>query len=112
MSQTAIVVQGFVRPDGTQQLDEKLSVPAARVQVIVQPLPDLSSDPVWQRMEAIWAGHAARGHVPRRAEDVELERRAFREEIEGEIQEAMRIQEESRRGREQAHSGQAPAASS
>ena len=112
MSQTAVIVQGVVKPDGTLQLDEKLNVPAGRVQIIVQPLPDLSSDPFWQRMEAIWAGQAARGHVPRSAEDVELERRAFREETEDEIQDAMRIQEESRRAREQAHSGQEPAASS
>ncbi len=49
MSQTAIIVQGIVMPDGTLQLDEKLNVPPGRVQVVVQPLPDLSSDPFWLR---------------------------------------------------------------
>jgi hypothetical protein len=103
MSQTAIVVQGIVRPDGTLQLDERLNVPAGRVQVVVQPLPDVSSDPFWQGMEAIWAGQAARGHVPRSAEDVEAERKAVRQEMEEEIQEAMRIQEDCRRSRDEAN---------
>ena len=108
MSQTAIVVQGIVKPDGTLQLDEKLNVPAGRVQVVVQPLPDLSSDPFWQSMQAIWAGQVARGHVPRSAEDVESERRAVRQEMEDEIQEAMRIQGECRRASDQANPAQEP----
>jgi hypothetical protein len=108
MSQTAIIVQGVVKPDGTLELDEKLNVPAGRVQVVVQPLPDLSSDPFWQTMEAIWARQAARGHVPRDEENVESQRRAIRQEIEEEIQEAMRIQEECRRSRDHAEPAQGP----
>jgi len=99
MSQTAIVVQGTVKADGTLELAEKLNVPAGRVQVIIQPLPDLSGDPFLQRMEAIWAGQRARGHVPRTVEEVEAERRAIREEMEEEIQETMRLQEEGRQAR-------------
>ena len=56
------------------KLDEKLNVPAGRVQVAVQPLPDLSRDVFWHRMEAIWASQAARGHIARRVEDVESKR--------------------------------------
>jgi hypothetical protein len=108
MSQTAIIVQGIVKPDGTLELDEKLTVQPGRVQVVVQPLPDLSSDPFWRGMEAIWAGQTARGHVPRSEEDVESERRAVRQEIEEEIQEAMRIQEECRLARDEASSAQEP----
>ena len=108
MSQTAIVVQGIVTPDGTLQIAEKLNLPAGRVQVVVQPLPDLASDPFWQSMEAIWAGQAARGHVPRAVEAIECERRAVRQEMEEEIQEAMRIQEECRQARDQANQAREP----
>jgi hypothetical protein len=108
MSQTAVVVQGTVKADGTLQLDEKLNVPTGRVQVVVQPLPDVSSDPFWRSMEAIWAGQAARGHVPRSVEDVESERKAARQEMEEEIQEAMRIQEECRRSRDEANAAKDP----
>jgi len=102
----AIVVQGVVRPDGTLQLAEKLTLPAGRVQVVVQPLPDLASDPFWQSMESIWTGQAARGHVPRTEEAVESERRTVREEIEEEIQDAMRIQDECRQARDRANPAQ------
>jgi hypothetical protein len=44
MSQTAVVVQGTVKADGILQLDEKLNVPAGRVQVVIEPLPDVSSE--------------------------------------------------------------------
>jgi hypothetical protein len=78
-----VIVEGILRPDGTLELSEKLSLPAGRVQVTVQPLPDLpADDPFWQRMQAIWAGLKARGHVARSAEQIEAERRTFREEWE------------------------------
>jgi hypothetical protein len=109
MSQTAIIVKGIVKSDGTLELDEKLTVPAGRVQVVIQPLPDLSSDPFWQRMEAIWAGQKARGHVPRSAEEVEAQRRALRDEIEDEIQESIRLQEECRKARGESQEKRKPA---
>jgi hypothetical protein len=109
MSQPAIIVKGIVKSDGTLELDEKLTVPAGRVQVVIQPLPDLSSDPFWQRMEAIWAGQKARGHVPRSAEEVEAQRRALRDEIEDEIQESIRLQEECRKARGESQEKRKPA---
>jgi hypothetical protein len=99
MSQTAIVVQGTIKPDGTLELAEKLNVPAGRVQVVIQPLPDLSGDPLLQRMEAIWAGQRARGHVPRSVEQVEAQRRALRDESEEEMQDILKLQEECRQAR-------------
>jgi hypothetical protein len=69
-----LVIEGTLRPDGTLELDEKIALPAGRVQVIVQPLPQLPpDDPFWQRMQAMWAAQKARGHVPRSAEEVERE---------------------------------------
>jgi len=102
MSQTAVVVQGIVKADGTLELAEKLNVPAGRVQVVIQPLPDVSSDTFLQRMETIWAGQLARGHVPRSVEEIEAERRAIREEMDEEIQQAIQLQEECRKSRGEA----------
>jgi hypothetical protein len=83
VSAQPVVVEGTLKPDGTLELDERPKLPPGRVQVIVQPLPELpADDPFWQRMKAIWADQKARGHVPRSAEQVEAERREFRREWE------------------------------
>jgi hypothetical protein len=97
-----VIVEGTLTADGTLVLDGKLNLAPGRVQVIVQPLPELPpDDPFWQRMRAIWDGQAARGHAPRSAEEVERARRSLREEMDREMHEAFRLQEESRRLRQQ-----------
>ena len=102
MSAPAIVLHGVVKADGTLEMADKVSLPAGKVQVTLQPLPDLpESDPFWQMMRTIWAGQQARGHVPRSVEEVEAERQQTREEWEERMREIDRIQEESRRLREQ-----------
>jgi hypothetical protein len=102
----AVVIQGTIRPDGTLELDEKPALPAGRVQITIVSLPDLPvDDPFWQRMRKIWEGQKVRGHVPRSAEEVEAERRRAREEMEEEIQDAIRLQEECRRARNEAEGG-------
>jgi len=81
MSLDGTVVQGTVKPDGTLELDERVNLAPGRVQVMVVPVPELpKDDPFWQRMEAIWADQARRGHVARTVEEVEAERQAVREE--------------------------------
>ena len=99
MSQNAIVVQGVVTADGTLELAEKLTVPAGRVQVVIQPLPDVAGDPFLQRMAAIWAGQRARGHVPRTREEIDAELRDLREDALAEIEAAERLHEECQRAR-------------
>jgi hypothetical protein len=37
ISTNAVIVQGVAKPDGTLEVSEKLSLPAARVQIVVQP---------------------------------------------------------------------------
>jgi len=108
MSQTETVMQGTVTPDGALVLADRLDLPPGRVRVVIQSLPDLADDPFWQRMEAIRAGQAARGHVPRSVEEVESDRRAMREEMEEEIQEALRLQEECRQARASGDSVEEP----
>jgi hypothetical protein len=97
-----ITLQGTVRADGTLKLDDLVAMPEGRVLVtvrpIVEPAPD---DPFWQRMEQIWAGQQARGHVPRTKEEIDADIKSMRDEAEDEIQETIRLQEECRRAREQ-----------
>jgi hypothetical protein len=100
MSNT-IVLQGVVKPDGTLELPEKITLPVGPVQVAVTPLPELpKDDPFWQMMQRIWDGQKARGHVPRPAEEVEAERRALREEWEERMQTIEHIQQDARKLRE------------
>lgn len=105
MSLPEVVVEGTLKPDGTLELDQKPSLPAGRVQVIVVPLPELpKDDPFWQRMQVIWGGQKARGFVPRSAEEVEAERRQVRDEWEERMQRLEQIRAEAeaiRRAREQ-----------
>jgi hypothetical protein len=102
MGPTERVIEGMIQPDGTLVLDEKPNLPAGRVQVMVQALPELpEGDPLWDMMKSIWAGQKARGHIPRSADEVEAERRETRESWEERQRAIERLQEESRRIREQ-----------
>jgi hypothetical protein len=103
VSATHVVVEGTLNPDGSLELDTKLSLPPGRVQLIVQPLPELpKDDPFWQMMERIWADRKAAELTPRSTEEVETQRRAIREDVDEEIEEAGRMQAESRRLRRDA----------
>ncbi len=78
---THVIVEGTLKPDGSLELDGKLNLPPGRVQLIVQPLPQLpKDDPFWQTMERIWAAQKARGHVPRGKEEIDAEIAAMRDE--------------------------------
>ena len=81
MNSVPVIVSGFVRQDGTLELEEKLSLPPGKVQISIQPVPELpSDDPFWQMMQKIWDGQKARGHAARSEEEVEAERRQVRED--------------------------------
>lgn len=100
MSTMVAVVTGVVRPDGTLELEEKLMLPAGPVQVTVVATPNLpTDDPFWQRMQTIWAGQKARGHVPRSVADVEAEKQAARDEWDERMRRLERIQAEAKAAR-------------
>lgn len=102
MSRNPIVVEGTIQPDGNLVLDAPTQLPPGRVQVILQVLPELpDGDPLWDMLKSIWAGQTARGQIPRAAEEVEAERRTARESWEERQQAIQRLQEESRRLRQQ-----------
>ncbi len=109
MSLHEVMIEGTIQADGTLQLDSKPSLPPGRVRVVLRP--EVESKPpqqlgadFFQMMEGIWAGQQARGHVPRRVEEVEVEREALRAEMDDELEAAIRLQEDCRRGRQQAES--------
>src|SRR5262245_34703359 len=106
MSNPSVIVEGTVREDGTLEVQEKVNLPAGKVQVTLVPVAELpEKDPFRQRMEAIWAGQKARGHVPRSVADVEAERQAMREEWDERMTEIARIQGEADRLRSQRPQG-------
>jgi hypothetical protein len=110
MNLQEIVVTGTLKSDGTLELDQKPNLPAGRVTVVLRPetagkSPRPLDDAFFQMMEEIWAEQKARGFVPRTVEEVEAERRQLRRESEAEIEAAIRLQEESRRLRQQAEGG-------
>jgi hypothetical protein len=103
MSTNTVVVQGVVKPDGTLEVEGKVPLPAGRVQVTVEPLSLTPADhPFWKLLQGIWAARQQAGLQPRSVEEVEAERRQFRDEVDEEIAEAGRLQDESRRLQEEA----------
>ena len=98
MQLSSIEIEGVVGDDGTLVIHEKLSLPPGPVRVTVQPRPEVNpaeqprsemtpAEQFWAGMHAIWAGQAARGHVPREKEEIDAEIAAFRDEMEEEMRE-------------------------
>ena len=103
MNAATVVVEGTVQPDGTLEVTQKVNLPAGRVHVTVEPVAEaVQPDRFWTMMESIWAAQRASGRTPRTAEEIDAEITALREEAEEEMQAVERLQEECRRGREQA----------
>jgi hypothetical protein len=99
-----ITMQGTVKADGTLELDDPVAMPEGRGLVTVRPIVEPApNDPFWQRMEQIWAGQRARGHVPRTKEEIDAEIESMGDEMEEEFQATEHLQEECRRAREQAN---------
>ena len=102
MFPTATTIQGTVKPDGTLQLDEPLTLSPGRVIVTVQALPAPGTDPFWDAMERVWAIGKESGWTPRTKEQIDAEVRQFGDEMEEEFEATERLQEECRRARDQA----------
>src|SRR4051812_27382907 len=101
MGTNACEVQGTLREDGTLVLDCKPNLPAGRVKVTVEPVPDLTQTDVWQVLERIWAGQRTGGHIPRTREQTDAELEAARQEDEERMQALERIHEEGYQARQQ-----------
>ena len=102
MSLSEVVVEGTLKPDGTLELNEKPNVPAGRVQVIVQALPELpNDDPFWQRMQAMWDARKIAGDSPRSVEKTESELRQMGDEWEEHQRALERLQYDGRQAQEE-----------
>ena len=108
MSETQVVVDGTLRPDGTLVLDERPNLQPGRVRVTMQAVPASAGpeDGFMARMERVWAEQAARGHVPRTREEIDAEINALRDEAEEEMQAVERLHEECVRSRQPGSAGQ------
>jgi len=96
MSTSIAIVAGTLLPDGTLELEEKVHLPAGKVQVTLIPMPTLpQDDPFWELMQNIWAGQRSRGHVPRSAEEVDAERHLVRREWDERMAKIRRTQQEA-----------------
>jgi len=105
MSTNTVVIYGVVQPDGSPQLEGKVPMPAGKVQVTVQAVPEPpEGDQFFDMLKGIWAARAEAGLIPRSVEEVEAQRRQLRDETDQEIMEAGRLQEECRQLREEAES--------
>lgn len=65
------------------------------------PEPEPRKD-IMQVLAEIWADQKARGHVPRTAEEIQAELRAFRDEAEEEFLAAEKLHEECQRAKAEA----------
>jgi hypothetical protein len=109
MTVAETVIAGVSKADGTLELNEKPNLSPGPVTVVLRQAakvatPQSVGDEFFRTMEEIWAGQKARGHIPRSAADSEVSRREMRDQMEEEVEAAVRLQEESRRRREQADS--------
>jgi hypothetical protein len=103
MSTNTVVIYGVVQPDGSLQLEEKVPLPAGKVQITVQAAPEPpEGDPFFDMLKGIWAARSQAGLTPRSVEEVEAQRQQLRDETDQEIMEAGRLQERCRRLREEA----------
>ncbi len=109
MNTAAVVVEGTVRPDGTLEVTQKVDLPAGRVHVTVEPVPEpVQPDRFWAMMESIWSAQLTRGRAPRTREQIDSEIESLRNESEEEMQAIERLQEECRRARERAREATEP----
>ena len=96
-----ITLEGTVTADGSLELDDRVAMPEGRVLVTVRPVAQpASDDPFWRRMEQIWAGQQARGHIPRTKEQIDAELCELRDDAEAEMQATERLHDECRLARE------------
>jgi hypothetical protein len=108
MSATTVVLQGTVKPDGTLELEGKVPLPPGKVSVTLQSVPySQETDPLFVLLRGIWAGREAAGIQPRTREEVDADLEAVRDEVEEHVEMIGKLQEEGRRGREEAQKREA-----
>lgn len=80
MPSNTVITKGEIRPDGSLDIHEPLSLPPGEVEVAVTPIPSAVPGSVWDRLDAIWQSQRARGHHPRSTGEIESEIESLRGE--------------------------------
>jgi hypothetical protein len=97
MSPNETIIEGTLKSDGTLVLDQMSDLPPGRVTVRMQPLAKMPErDPFFKMLKDIWETRSNAGLTPRSVDEIESQRRQFRDDSEREIVDAGRIQKESR----------------
>ena len=97
MNVASIVVEGTVKPDGTLELDQRVNLPAGRVRLTIQPIPEpTQGQDWWQNLQAARAVLESRGTGFRSKDAIEAEREDFRSGDEH-VEDVYRTIEEERR---------------
>lgn len=103
MSANTVVIQGLVKSDGTLELEGKVTLPAGRVSVTLQPVPySQETDPFFVMLRGIWAVRERAGLRPDTREEIDAQIREIRDGFDEGVEEVGRLQEECRRRREAA----------
>jgi hypothetical protein len=95
-----VLVKGTLKADGSLELDERPSLPPGRVHVIVmpEPVPAVKED-TWSILERIWRERHEQGMRGRTADEVDVEIKILRNELEEHLEQldrARKIPSESR----------------
>src|SRR5207253_5200415 len=112
-SEMPVEVEGTVREDGTLELDKKLRLPPGRVKVTVRAAnPAISAASNYEAFLAmtdeIRSRQEASGHVPRTAEEIDAQIKAFRDEFDEHFLAVERLQESAAKAREANQSSKEP----
>src|ERR1700723_2065695 len=103
MNADAVVIQGFVKQDGTLELEGKVPLPPGKVSVTLEPVPySKETDPFFIMLREIRAARERAGPPMRTGEEAQAALRQLRDDVAEEVAEIGRIHEECRRRREEA----------
>jgi hypothetical protein len=96
------VLEGTLKPDGTLELDERPSLPAGRVRIVLLSLsPSAAPRPGWwEVLQEIWSEQAASAHKPRTKEQIDAATNALRNEWEERLQALQQIHKDARSSHE------------
>jgi hypothetical protein len=92
MKGTLMTVPGKLRPDGTLELEQALTLPPGPVEVTVRVVSPLR-EKTWAVLERIWRESEALGLKPRTVDEIDAEINALRDESEEEVRGIGRLAE-------------------
>jgi hypothetical protein len=101
MNATQVTVEGTLKPDGSLEVAEKLSLPPGRVRVTVEVLPEPSANRsgLVEFLDRIRREPVSTESAGRSKEEIDASISALRDEWEGRMGEIERLQEECRQAR-------------